>query len=682
MHFNWRYFVFVFFSLTIVKAQEVEVNFEELLYEQLAEELGENVDVSEVIERLNYYRSHPLNLNIVTEADLANLVFLSPFQIENILHHRQMSGDFINVLELQGIRGFSPAIISLLQNFVTVGENNVFKNISFRKILSADEQMLMVRYGRNLEPQSGYFIRDEARSRYLGDANRYAVRYRWNYENRIRIAVNMEKDAGEPFFKYKQKYGFDFYSGSIEFNNVNKYVKKIVLGDYSLQFGQGLVVWNGLSFGKGAWIGAVARQAVGLKAYSSLNENNFQRGIATKLEFGNIEITPFVAMNSLSGNVTKTDSTDNIITTISFSGLHRTPNELSYRNQVQQLVYGTNLGYRYKRLKVSVNYMATHFNGDVKKENALRNLYAFEGKYMQQLSLSYQTSYRNYHLFGETAYSFNHAFSSINGLIASLHPKMSLFMTYRNYGLSYHTFYGQAIGEGASIANERGVYTGVLFHPSRKIEWVNYVDVFRFPWLRYRVDAPSYGSDFLSQLTYSWYKKGKVALRFRYRLKQENLSLSTYSTNILADIHRSQLRLDFHYKLNSIWTVRTRAELSLFEKESNTKSNGFLVYQDVFWKGLDKLQLNLRASYFNTSDYDSRIYTFESDVLYAASFPVYFDKGFRSYLNLRWRITKKLDLWSRYSVVHYFNRETIGSGLDEIKGKMKSDIKLQIRYQW
>lgn len=676
-------FVIIFLTgISFVIAQVEEVNMEELLLEQLSEELGENVDVSEILERLSSYSKRPLNLNTVTESDLNNLVFLTPQQIENILYHRQVSGDFISLLELQGIVGMTPQIINLLQNFVVVGDKSSFKNIRLKDIWANDEQFLMVRYGRNIEKQRGFEIDDVTRSRYLGDPNRYAVRYRWNYENKIKIALNMEKDAGESFFKEKQRYGFDFYSGHIEFNNVNKHVKKVILGDYALQFGQGVVLWNGLSFGKGAWIGSVARQGIGLRAYSSLNENNFQRGISTRLEFGNWDWTPFVAYNSLSGNIQRSDSTENIISTISYTGLHRTPTELSYRHQIKQVVYGSNIGYRYKRLKLGFTYMGLGFNGNVLRGKDVRNLYDFEGNSLHQIGLSYQTTYRNYYIFGEVAHSLNSGFATINGLVASLHPKLSLFATYRNYGRDYQSFYAQSLGEGSSVSNEKGVYAGLVFHPSRKIEWVNYVDVFKFPWLRYRVDAPSQGVDFFSQLTYNWYKKGKVSVRFRHRLKQENLALEGANTNILADVFRDQLRVEYQYKLNELWNIRSRVEFAFFHKEQSSTSEGFLAYQDVFWKGIPKVQLNIRAAFFDINGYDSRIYAYENDVLYASSFPVYMDKGVRSYLNARWRVYKNIDLWARYALTYYPGKDAIGSGLDEIQGNVRSDIKFQVRWEW
>src|SRR5690606_40505601 len=65
-----------------------------------------------------------------------------------------------------------------------------------------------------------------------------------------------------------------------------------------------------------------------------------------------------------------------------------------------------------------------------------------------------------------------------------------------------------------------------------------------------------------------------------------------------------------------------------------------------------------------------------------SSFPMYYDHGMRGYLNIRWRITRQLDLWTRYALTQYFDRETVGSGLDEIMGSKRSEIKFQIRWQW
>ena len=102
----------------------------------------------------------------------------------------------------------------------------------------------------------------------------------------------------------------------------------------------------------------------------------------------------------------------------------------------------------------------------------------------------------------------------------------------------------------------------------------------------------------------------------------------------------------------------------------------------LFKPPLKKVSGNVRLSYFNTEGYDSRIYAFENDVLYSYSIPVFFDKGYRYYLNLHYKINRKLNLWGRFAQTIYEGKSEIGSGLDVIKGNKKSELKLQIIYEF
>ncbi|HKB45305.1 MAG TPA: hypothetical protein VKC90_12980, partial [Chitinophagaceae bacterium] len=70
---------------------------------------------------------------------------------------------------------------------------------------------------------------------------------------------------------------------------------------------------------------------------------------------------------------------------------------------------------------------------------------------------------------------------------------------------------------------------------------------------------------------------------------------------------------------------------------------------------------------------------YENDVLYSYSIPAFFDKGFRYYFTLNYDLNKKLSLWLRWAQTIYRDKKTIGSGLDEIQGNHRSEIKLQVR---
>ena len=97
---------------------------------------------------------------------------------------------------------------------------------------------------------------------------------------------------------------------------------------------------------------------------------------------------------------------------------------------------------------------------------------------------------------------------------------------------------------------------------------------------------------------------------------------------------------------------------------------------------MKKYSANVRLQYFETDGYDSRLYAYENDVLYAVSLPAYSGKGFRTYAIARYGINRNLDLWVRYARTQLSNVNTIGSGTDQINAPHRSEVKAQIRYQF
>ena len=208
-----------------------------------------------------------------------------------------------------------------------------------------------------------------------------------------------------------------------------------------------------------------------------------------------------------------------------------------------------------------------------------------------------------------------------------------------------------------------------------------YGDIFKFPWLKYLVDAPSYGKDFLAQLTYTPNRQVELYTRFRNETKQSNQSDNSTVTNFLVTIPKQSWRTQVSYKIHTAVTLRNRIELLWYDKKGVNKENGFLTFFDFIYKPLLKpLSGVVRLQYFETDDYNSRIYAYENDVLYSYTIPPFFDKGFRYYLTLNYDISRKLTFWLRWAQTIFKNRNTVGSGLDEISGNKRSEIKIQGRW--
>ncbi|MDB5014534.1 MAG: hypothetical protein JWQ25_2736, partial [Daejeonella sp.] len=300
------------------------------IIESLSENVDEDFDYSEIVEHLNFYKLHPIDINNTSAQQLRDLTFLTAIQINALVKHISENGDLLDLLELQGISDFDPETIEKLLLFVYIKPTNAIKNLSIHDLASKSNHDLLLRYGQLFQKQEGFKISDTTdRSRYLGSKDKIFVRYRYGYGENISLSINLEKEAGEQFMFSKSK-GFDFNSGSLAIKNIGK-VNKLVIGDYSLQFGQGLSLWSGLSFGKGASVTALAKQDAGLKAYTSVNESSYLRGFAASVSLNRFIITPFISYQKLDASMDKVDSLseNDEITSLGLSGLHRTQSEIS-----------------------------------------------------------------------------------------------------------------------------------------------------------------------------------------------------------------------------------------------------------------------------------------------------------------------------------------------------------------
>ncbi|RZL29614.1 MAG: helix-hairpin-helix domain-containing protein, partial [Pedobacter sp.] len=271
MRFRLITLVFVvtgFIANARIAAQEVDVRD---ILESVAENLPDDYDMTELIEVLTRYKKHPINLNKTSPEELKTLVFLSPLQISNFFAYLKDNGDFVNVLELQSIDAFDIKTVESLLPFVTLSVATEYEKLSFKNILTLGENDLVMRFAQTLQTQKGFT--DLPGNRYLGSPEKFQARYRYHYGTIVSAAITLDKDAGEKFIGKP----FDFYSGNIAVFKLGR-VKKLVIGDYTLQFGQGVTMWSGFAFGKGPDVTSVAKKDLGLRPYTSANEYSFLRG--------------------------------------------------------------------------------------------------------------------------------------------------------------------------------------------------------------------------------------------------------------------------------------------------------------------------------------------------------------------------------------------------------------------
>lgn len=683
MNFNGKYLGFILLLISIdpaiAYAQDDDIDIIAKILDILSPDLGEDQDYSDIAERLTYYRKHPIDLNNATKDQLKELIFLSPIQINEILNHSLENGPFIDVFELQSIGSLDIESVNLLMKFVKVTLPPPFKDMTFKKLVQKADHDLMIRIGKILEKQAGFSkLANAMEANYQGSAWRILTRYRYNFSNTLAASLNMEKDAGEQFFDSSKNKGFDFYSGNISFRG-SGIVKKLLIGDYALQFGQGLVMWSGSGFGKGSGISTIAKQDFGLKPYSSVNESIFLRGASGTFKFRKLSFTPFFSKKNLDASLTDQGKEVN---TINISGLHRTKSEIDTKSQLLSTLYGAHVQFNSKSLNIGFTSYQTQFSLPFSIGKSLYEQFDFKGNLLTNLGLNYDYSHRNTYFFGEVAHSKNGGTASINGIMSSLSPRVSLVLMHRRYAKNYHSFFNQSVSEASNAVNESGFYSALSLKFDSKWDLFTYSDFFRFPWLKFRVNAPSSGYELFAQLNYRMNKKLNLSSRFKQQLREEN-SESIFADSGLETVDKQNYRIEIRYSIDDRFSFRNRIEMVRYQKGNSKFEIGFLNYQDIIYKPMSsRLSGNIRFGIFDTESFNSRIYAYENDVLYAYSVPAYQGKGVRFYLNARYTLTRGFDLWLRYSLTSYYDQNTVGSGDDKINGNKRSDARLQIRYQF
>lgn len=675
--------------------QEIPISTEQQL-ENLTDADQAETEDDTFLQELENFRRNPINLNTSDADELKQLRLVTDLQIANLISYRNLFGKFISIYELQAIPAWDLNTIRKILPFVsTVVSVSISEET--RKRFSEGEHSLVLRLSQVLEKSNG-FNKSVSGTKYTGSPQRVFFRYRYTFKNLLQFGLTGDKDAGEQFLKGAQNKGFDFYSFHLFARKIG-IIQTLAIGDFSVNMGQGLIQWQGLAFKKSVDILGIKRQSAVLRPYSSAGEFYFHRGAGITIRKGRIESTAFASIRKLGGNfVADTINNEDFISSFLTSGYHRTKSEIEDRNNLTQTAFGANIIYRASNWQVGVNGIYYNFSLPIVKRNEPYNLYAISGKQWYNFSVDYSYTYKNLHFFGEAAADkkLNKAF--VNGLLVSVDPRVDISVVQRTISKGFQSINGNAYTENTFPTNEIGFYAGVTIRPVIGWRIDAYGDIYKFPWLKYLVDAPSHGKDYLVQFTYTPNRQVEIYSRFRNETKQSNQSdplpggvgVGNTVTNFLATIARQSWRTQVLYKINPAIGLRSRIELLWYDKKARpddpfgrgvNKENGFLTFFDFIYKPLLKpLSGVIRLQYFETNDYNSRIYAYENDVLYSFSIPAFFDKGFRYYLNLNYDLSKKISLWLRWAQTIYQNRSSVGSGLDEIPGNKRSEAKIQVRW--
>ncbi len=646
----------------------------EAIIESVVENLEEEADASVILEDLEGFAQNPLNINTASREQLSRLHLLNTIQIEKLTEYREKYGPVLSIYELNAINGFNPDILERMAPFIWFGPREEEPR-TLKEMLKYGRHEILLRSLGTIQKAKGYILREDGTVPYEGSRFRYYSRYRFQSGDNISAGLLAEKDPGEAFFAGANSYGFDFYSGHISIK-VSPLIQNVTVGDFIVRSGQGLVVWQGFSMGKSLYALNLAKANQGIRPYTSSDENQFFRGVATTFRTGNSRFSLFVSKKKRDGNLAFTDSLSNCFTSLQTSGYHRTVSEIADKNSISDFNSGI-LGHWQKgNLKLGAVFLYRQFNLPFLPGGQLYNLFYFRGTKNYTAGVDYLYSKGKYQLFGEAAISRSGGKAFLNGVTAYLHDRLQFSALFRHFDKHYHALWAAPLAEGSSASNETGLYAGIRLLPVKYVTFSAYCDLYKSKWIKYTTAGPSTGYDFFTQADFN--PPGHFQFYLRYKNEEKDRKFRENEININLPVQVEKSRLNIQCSASEEIILKTRFEYVCYKGEE--AENGKMIYQDVQYAPV-KIPLNLsaRVAWFDTDGYNSRIYAYENDLLYAFAIPAYFGKGIRAYLNLKCKLSQRTEVWIKLANTLQNDVESIGTGYNEIAGNHKTELKVQLR---
>ena len=643
--------------------------------------------------------NNKIDINHASREDLEQLPFLSAQQVEDIEEYIYRYGEMKSAGELQMIASIDAVTRRLLLQFVTFkfapGNVRPAKDSLYQeqkglaKLFSHTRQELIVsgkiptykRRGDKLSADKGG---------YLGYQWKHSFRYTLTASNRLKLSFVGAQDSGEPFFCDGNGKGYDYYSGYILYKVPRKPLDKafhgprlreVVVGRYRLRAGMGLVINGNSGYGKASMLQSLGRGYTTITGHSSRSEANYLQGAAATVRLfehkqTNLDLTAFASWRKIDATLDTLESGKTVIATILRTGYHRTRSEMNRRNDASQWAAGGNLNWRWQRWHAGLTGLYTQFDKALQpKGNQRYRQWAPRGQSFWNLSVDYGYTSSVVNFSGETATGDCGAVATINSLSLQLSSSLSVVALQRFYSYKFYSLYGSSFSAGGSVQNESGVYLGAVWRPLRGFTVEGYGDIAYFSWAKYLISHASHYYETMLNLRYE-HNDWTFSARYRWKDRQQDGESNRDGTKPLVWQNEQRMRVFAEFS-REVWNARLQLDGALCSK-GDKHNHGWMATAQGGWR-CKHVALWAGFSYFNTSDYLSRLYAYERGMLYSMSIPMSYGEGIRYSLLFSASLGSHLTLNGKVSTADYFDRNHISSGMQQIDASSQTDVELQLR---
>ena len=617
------------------------------------------------IERLSELINKQILINFTDREELSKISFLTDKQIESLLFYIHVYGPMYTLDELQLVEGFDYETIQLVKPFFKISTPNNRDSLDVETMVKNLRYNLVMRSDIGFPLKKGYVDKDGYRGLPLYNSIRFKAE---NYK-RISFGLVMERDAGER--------GMDYYSAFVRLQN-RGVLNNLIIGNYKVKYGAGLLINNGFSMGKN-YIGAnLLTRSGGFTPHSSVDEYNYLQGIAAEFKFKRWRLYPFWSYRRVDADIC-----NDTIRSIIKNGLHRTKSQKSRINTAYIISYGARSSYRASIYEIGISTAVHHFSKPYFPNKTNTNINHFRGDINAGFAIDYQLRSGGFYFSGETSFCNNIRLATVNALTYYPSDNVNINMLYRYYDKDYFSWMSRSYSEGSIVNDEQGFS---LYIDSKWLSNFNSqlgIDFFSFEWLKTGVKKPSWGYELSYKQTYQHYQQLRLDLSYRLKIREKNNTLYTPDDIAIASYQRHSYSLSYTYEIAEQWYLRGQIEGCFYRFYDHPSASGFLLSQRLAYRPPElPFVIDIGVAIFQTDNSLAKVYLSEKNLLYAFGYPSFYGRGMRTNIVAQYEINDNSRISTKWGQTYYFDREEIGTGLETIKGNIKNDISIQLNFSF
>lgn len=636
--------------------------------ENLLQEPGEEEDHSNFYDDIEQFLLNPIILNKAEISDLLQIPEMDYHSAELIINHRNKYGKFFSTDELNSVQGLDNDLMKKIKPFITIERTDIKPPTDQQDervsspILSKVETLSRSRISSDLQLRKGFI-----ENKFAGTKPKIYNRVILKYNKQYQFGFLTEKDAGETDINDFQSYHFSVQDIGI--------LNNLILGDYLVEFGQGLVTWNPYSVTKGTDISYLFRNRKRIsKPYTSSSESKYLHGVLASFKLSDLFLTGFYSNAKIDAAL---DTISNSITSLPIDGLHRAESELQKSDKVKEKLWGARIDYSLSnQFQIGLLFLNSDFSNSFQPDG----IFEKKGRNFNYYTTYYNLIINKINIFGEIAYNGT-SVASLNSLQIFLGNNLRFVTSIRNYPRNYISLHGNAFGERSGATNnEFGIFTGLKWRTSIGI--INfYYDQFKFPFATYSNPIPSTGDEFLINYSFKPFPKFETTLRYKYEKKEINTAIENH--NQLVKRIKQQPKFELIFYPTKQLRLKGRFEYNSYRiPDLKLKEEGYLFFQDIRFSPLYDFNIYARIVFFSTDSFNSAIYQFENDLNGVMTNRPLYGEGIRWYIITKYKPFANIVFSLKYSETYKPDEDIIGSGLNEINGNLDNYISFQIDFKY